>query len=392
VSILLTVLIVSGWLGLAVVTMSVVRAGARADDDSERDFEVLAELAVRRPAPQHAVDPGAAGYGAVLLRRLAIQACRVVGVEGAAIMRHDGEHDELVTVAAHRLDPDLIGQRLPAADPLSHLANGKGGRRFVRADELERWAFLLPAGGDALAAAPTTGDGQGVVVVCGRGPFAERDLALLGELAQLTSAGLEDARRGGDLDAAIAGGVRSLEAMLGSVRAPLVAAARELEHLAVTTGRSLGLCPAGLIELGLAARIGDVGRVASGESNGDPGPLLSSLRAYELVAQLPGLEVVALVLRHEQERWDGLGLPEGLAGHRIPLGSRILVACRALGDARRKTDAATALELVGAEAGGRFDPAVVDALTIAAGPGDDLASTAARHPGWAAGDRELIAA
>ena len=41
---------------------------------------------------------------------------------------------------------------------------------------------------------------------------------------------------------------------------------------------------------------------------------------------LPGLGDVARIVRHEHERWDGGGYPDGLVGEAIPLGSRIIIA------------------------------------------------------------------
>ncbi len=46
-------------------------------------------------------------------------------------------------------------------------------------------------------------------------------------------------------------------------------------------------------------------------------------------APLPGLADVARAVRHEHERWDGRGYPDGLAGEEIPLASRIVLACDA---------------------------------------------------------------
>ena len=48
-----------------------------------------------------------------------------------------------------------------------------------------------------------------------------------------------------------------------------------------------------------------------------------------ILRPLPGLDAVATAVRHEHERWDGGGYPDGLAGEAIPLASRIVLACDA---------------------------------------------------------------
>ena len=49
----------------------------------------------------------------------------------------------------------------------------------------------------------------------------------------------------------------------------------------------------------------------------------------QILRQIPGMEQIAKAVRHEHERWDGGGYPDGLAGERIPLASRIVFACDA---------------------------------------------------------------
>ena len=42
-----------------------------------------------------------------------------------------------------------------------------------------------------------------------------------------------------------------------------------------------------------------------------------------ILRTVPGLEQVALAVRHEHEHWDGAGYPDALGGDAIPLASRI---------------------------------------------------------------------
>src|SRR5690606_784868 len=44
----------------------------------------------------------------------------------------------------------------------------------------------------------------------------------------------------------------------------------------------------------------------------------------QLLMALEPMQDAAAMIRQHQERWDGTGFPEGLAGMSIPLGSRIL--------------------------------------------------------------------
>jgi HD-GYP domain-containing protein (c-di-GMP phosphodiesterase class II) len=83
---------------------------------------------------------------------------------------------------------------------------------------------------------------------------------------------------------------------------------------------------------------------------------------------LPGLGQVARIVRHEHERWDGNGYPDGLARGDIPLGSRIIMAAdtyhaitsdRPYRAARSHSDAVEELTRC---AGTQFDPDVTAAL------------------------------
>jgi HD-GYP domain-containing protein (c-di-GMP phosphodiesterase class II) len=91
------------------------------------------------------------------------------------------------------------------------------------------------------------------------------------------------------------------------------------------------------------------------------------LRA-EKALQSAGCGRLAPIVRHQGERFDGLGYPDGLAGESIPLASRILAVADVYNDLTMTTPTRDALpeqearRQIVAEAGVRFDPSVVTAL------------------------------
>jgi len=89
----------------------------------------------------------------------------------------------------------------------------------------------------------------------------------------------------------------------------------------------------------------------------------------EILQQVSFPFPVAKYVRYHHERWDGLGYPDGLKGEEIPLGARILAIADAF-DAIRfsrpyKLSVPTdeAIEILRAEAGIVYDPALVQVFT-----------------------------
>jgi HD-GYP domain-containing protein (c-di-GMP phosphodiesterase class II) len=87
-----------------------------------------------------------------------------------------------------------------------------------------------------------------------------------------------------------------------------------------------------------------------------------------IIANVPEMSAIADAVRHEHERWDGGGYPDGIAGEQIPIASRIVFACDAWHamTSRRpyrmplpRTEAMWELEV---GAGSQFDPGVISAL------------------------------
>jgi diguanylate cyclase (GGDEF)-like protein/putative nucleotidyltransferase with HDIG domain len=142
--------------------------------------------------------------------------------------------------------------------------------------------------------------------------------------------------------------------------------------------RNLGLSPPEVEQVKSAALLHDIGKVAiPDEILHKPGPLNDAewalMRQHPVIGErilrvLPGMGTVARIVRHEHERWDGLGYPDRLAGEEIPLGSRIIIAAdtyhaitsdRPYRPARPHDEA---LEELSRCSGTQFDPEVTAAL------------------------------
>jgi HD-GYP domain-containing protein (c-di-GMP phosphodiesterase class II) len=107
-------------------------------------------------------------------------------------------------------------------------------------------------------------------------------------------------------------------------------------ELALRAGERSRLAPRRLRQLGLAAILHDVGKLAVSDAIlTKPGRLTPeefermkrhTLDGERLLAQTPGLELAARFVRWHHERVDGRGYPDGLAGDEIPLEARIIAA------------------------------------------------------------------
>ena len=148
--------------------------------------------------------------------------------------------------------------------------------------------------------------------------------------------------------------------------------------LVEAVGRRLRVPTEQLETLRQAAELHDVGKVAIPEPIlSKPGALTGAewefIRRHPLIgerilAAAPALGQVARLVRSTHERYDGTGYPDGLKGHEIPLGARIIGVCDAF-DAMT-SERAYARALTTAEAlrellrcgGTQFDPEVVEAF------------------------------
>lgn len=153
---------------------------------------------------------------------------------------------------------------------------------------------------------------------------------------------------------------------------------------AAAVGEALGLPPEETRALWYGGLLHDIGKVGIPERVlAKRDPLTREERALverhpelgaAILEELDGLEAVADLVLHHQERFDGRGdgrfpgYPAGLAGDEIPLGARILAVVDAY-DAmvsdrpyRRGLPPEAARAELRREAGRQFDPRVVEAF------------------------------
>jgi len=144
---------------------------------------------------------------------------------------------------------------------------------------------------------------------------------------------------------------------------------------ALAIGKRMDLAEKELQTLKLSAMLHDIGKVGISRSIVDKlGRLteqefeimrLHSDIAVRMLENVEGMKDCIPLIRHHHERFDGKGYPEGLSGHDIPLGSRIISVAETfdilVSDVpwRRPLTIEGALEEIERCSGTQFDPVVV---------------------------------
>ena len=236
-------------------------------------------------------------------------------------------------------------------------------------------------------AAALTGAGEAVVGVARlrAEPFDEAERALLEAVTESTAHSLARNRLTQERDELF----QRLEQTNVGIAAALAAAleakdsytadhARSIADLAVLVGVKLGMTLEEVRDLRLGAILHDIGKIAVPDAVlNKPSALTTeefeivkehTVVGEQILAPVPFLDAVREIVRHDHERWDGGGYPDGLRGEEIPLGSRIvfvvdafhaMTSDRPYRSAMEEDDAVAQLREA---AGTQFDPAVVEAF------------------------------
>jgi response regulator RpfG family c-di-GMP phosphodiesterase len=326
------------------------------------------------------------GYSAIVLERLVRHICRVADVQRACIYVRDRRDPRaLIAAAVHGGSLDLLGSRVDADSGMLGRVMATGEPVLVpdcMASE-EPIAAGFADGATRAAFAPVRFEGavRGVVAAAVTGANARLDVAqvaLLCAMSDLAAAALDHASSRDEARTTITAHVDALADAMDERDRRTAEHSEDVVLFARLVGRMLQLDQAALVELEFAARLHDVGKIrVPDDVLNKPGPLDSDEREVmrchsawgaETLSGVPGLEVVATIVRFHHERWDGGGYPDGLGGACIPLASRIIAVCDAFGAMicdrpyRAGMRADEALAELRASAGTQFDPAVVDAF------------------------------
>jgi two-component system, cell cycle response regulator len=268
-----------------------------------------------------------------------------------------------------------LARNLEAASAWFGCAYRMGGDEFcVLADaRVEDQALVMQTATKALEE-----EGEGFVITAASGaivlPDETADLSEALRVADTRLYGNKDSRR----VSAVGQSKDVLLSVLNERDAELRGHLTSVAQMARAVGRRLELPPHELHDLGLAAELHDVGKLAIPDSILSKSDSLTeeewrfifrhTLVGERILSAAPSLARIARLVRSTHERIDGAGYPDGLAGSEIPMLSRVISVCDAFlamtedRPYRRAMASEDAIAELRRCAGTQFDPIVVEAL------------------------------
>jgi diguanylate cyclase (GGDEF)-like protein len=249
--------------------------------------------------------------------------------------------------------------------------------RVIAPDEYEPVIGEAPVPGGRYAVAPFEVDGRigCLVALVENEDFGERELRLLGGIADQAKLAIANASSYEGLERTLVTTVEALANALEANDEYTSTHARWITDLSLRVGRELGLDEPALKRLELGALLHDIGKIGiPSDVLSKPGRLTAEERKLvqthpelgeRIIGPIDRLEDVRPIVRHCHERWDGKGYPDGVEGERIPLESRIIFVCDAYHAMtsdrpyRRALSHREAVRRLAEGAGTQFDPTVV---------------------------------
>ncbi len=213
-------------------------------------------------------------------------------------------------------------------------------------------------------------------------PFTDTDQDLIGVLCGQAAVAVENARlfrelqqRTEDIEEASFNAIRALAHALETKDWQAWYYRDRMVHYTLAVAQRLELLPSEVRQLRYAALLHDIGLIGVRDAVirkkgkfGEKEFLEMKNHPYagaQIVKRIKFLNDVVPVIYHHHERWDGKGYPDGLAGEKIPIGSRILAVIDAF-DAmtsdrpyRNAGPLQVAIEELQRCSGTQFDPTVV---------------------------------
>jgi HD-GYP domain-containing protein (c-di-GMP phosphodiesterase class II) len=212
----------------------------------------------------------------------------------------------------------------------------------------------------------------------GGGEFTEADSQMLMTLSSYGAMAIQKAQLYRDVNETFLGTLRALADSIEAKDANTRGRSERVRRLSLALAEEMKMTEKETKDLEMAALLHDVGKIAVPDHILNKKDNLTD-DEYKVLMRVPvvGAEILTPIkqlrgavpmIRHANERWDGKGYPDRLAGPNIPAGSRILAVANTF-DAmttdqpyRKGLPDDVALKEMASHAGVQFDPACVEAF------------------------------